>query len=99
MLYIFPPEGAGERKKYGKELCPLQILDHIRRTTYRAEEMINIWGVCEFAEMTHDPLRRWDLCCSSFSPAEIKRVEDIERCCANCIYWLVADERLENSNS
>jgi len=98
MLYIFPPEGVGERKKYGKELCPLQILDHIRRTTYGAEEMINIWGVCEFAEMTHDPLRRWDLCCSSFNPAEIKRVEDIKRCCANCIYWLIADERLESSN-
>lgn len=60
----------------------------------REQKMINIWGVCEYGEMTHDPLRRWDLCCSSFSLGDPKRVEGIEKCCANCIYWLIADECL-----
>lgn len=57
--------------------------------------MINIWGVCEFAEITHDPLRKWDMQCNSFSPMEVKRVKEMDRCCANCIYWLVADEHLK----
>jgi len=57
-------------------------------------KMINIWGVCEYGEMTHDPLRRWDLCCHAFSPGDPKRVEGIEKCCANCTYWLIADECL-----
>jgi hypothetical protein len=56
--------------------------------------MINIWGVCEYGEMTHDPLRRWDLFCSFFNPRDQKRMEDMEICCANCIYWLMADECL-----
>jgi hypothetical protein len=59
--------------------------------------MINIWGVCEFAEMTHDPLRKWDMRCSSFSPASAKKVEEIDVCCANCLYWLIADEHLEEN--
>jgi hypothetical protein len=57
--------------------------------------MINIWGVCEFAEITHDPLRKWDMQCNSFSPMEVKRVKEMDRCCANCIYWLIADEHLK----
>jgi len=57
--------------------------------------MINIWGVCEFGEMTHDPLRQWGFSCNFFIPAEEKRVEVTEKCCANCIYWLVADEKLK----
>ncbi len=60
--------------------------------------MINIWGVCEHGEMTHDPLRRWDLCCHAFSPGDPKRVEGIEKCCANCTYWLIADECLASND-
>jgi hypothetical protein len=56
--------------------------------------MINIWGICEFAEISHDPLRRWDFCCNAFSPREDKRIEG-ERYCANCHYWLACDENLE----
>jgi hypothetical protein len=57
--------------------------------------MINLWGACEFAEMTHDPLRRWDLYCKSFRAVEEKRIEDTKKCCANCVYWLIADENLK----
>jgi hypothetical protein len=57
--------------------------------------MINIWGICEFAEMTHDPLRKWDMQCTSFSPVEENRLKEMEKCCANCKYWLAADENLE----
>ncbi|HQN18859.1 MAG TPA: hypothetical protein PKV86_06965 [Syntrophobacteraceae bacterium] len=56
--------------------------------------MINIWGICEFSEMTHDPLRRWDFSCSSFDPVEPARVEGAKNCCANCIHWLAPDEKL-----
>jgi hypothetical protein len=56
--------------------------------------MINTWGVCEYGEMTHDPLRRWDMCCNSFDPRDQKRIEDLEKCCANCTCWLIADECL-----
>ena len=59
--------------------------------------MINIWGVCEFAEMTHDPLRKWDMQCSSFSTVEVRRAQEIDTCCANCIYWLIVDEHLEKN--
>jgi hypothetical protein len=53
--------------------------------------MINIWGICEYAEIGH-PMCRWDLCCSWFSPGEIKRVETREKCCANCANWLVFND-------
>lgn len=64
----------------------------------RQRKMINTWGVCEYGEMTHDPLRRWDLCCHAFSPGDPKRVEGIEKCCANCTYWLIADECLASND-
>jgi len=57
--------------------------------------LINIWGICEFAEMTHDPLRRWDFSCKDFTPKEVKRIDSKEQHCANCIHWLIADELLE----
>lgn len=57
--------------------------------------MINIWGICEFGEISHDPLRRLDYCCRDFSPMEVGRVKTSEKCCANCIYWLIYDEHLE----
>jgi len=61
--------------------------------------MINTWGACEFAELSHDPLRRWDLSCSSFTPGDVRRVEYPERCCANCAYWLIADEHLKANDT
>ena len=58
------------------------------------EGMINIWGVCEFGEISHDPLRKWDCGCTFFCPCPVKRVEDTGKCCANCVYWLAADEKV-----
>jgi len=57
--------------------------------------MINTWGVCEFSEISHDPLRRWDFSCAVFTIRDPKRVESPAPACANCVHWLVADERLE----
>lgn len=54
--------------------------------------MIDIWGVCEFAEISHDPLRRWDNTCRSFEPVDTVRVDTVKICCANCKYWLIPDE-------
>ena len=58
----------------------------------RVKSMINIWGVCELGEISHDPLRKWDFGCTLFRPCRVKREEAIERCCANCVYWLAFDE-------
>jgi hypothetical protein len=57
--------------------------------------MITIWGVCEFGEPTHDPLRRWDFSCTFFLPLEPKRIDDRDACCANCRFWIATDEHLE----
>jgi hypothetical protein len=54
--------------------------------------MLNTWGICEFAEISHDPLRRWDFTCTFFAPGNVRRVEDMEACCGNCMWWLAADE-------
>ena len=78
-------------------LRQLYVLDHLRRTPCKGSEMINLWGVCEFGEITHDPLRRWEMCCNSFSPKYAKRVKTVDKCCANCVYWLIADENIEGS--
>jgi hypothetical protein len=56
--------------------------------------MLNLWGVCEIGEISHDPLRKWDFGCTQFRPCRIKREEAAERCCANCVYWLPFDERI-----
>jgi hypothetical protein len=57
--------------------------------------MITVWGICEYGEPTHDPLRRWDFTCTFFIPLERKRIEDRDVCCGNCRFWLAPDEHLE----
>lgn len=58
----------------------------------RMENLMNTWGVCEFAEMSHDPWRSWDAICKVFRPRDTQRAGNVDRCCANCIYWLAPDE-------
>ncbi len=60
--------------------------------------MIDLWGMCEYVEMCH-PLSRWDRSCPLFSPREIKRVSDPEKCCANCDNWLVFNESLSEKRN
>ncbi len=61
--------------------------------------MINSWGVCEFGEMSHDPLRKWDSDCTLFCPCRVKREEALQKCCANCAYWLPFDERIASEEN
>jgi len=56
--------------------------------------MINVWGVCSFGAGTYDQMTRWDLSCTFFAPRRKKRVEERGHCCANCLFWLVYDERV-----
>jgi len=39
-------------------------------------------------------MTKWEMCCIFFAPGELKRKENIEKCCANCVYWHTYDEHL-----
>ncbi|ABK18644.1 hypothetical protein Sfum_2970 [Syntrophobacter fumaroxidans MPOB] len=79
------------RIKRGSEACPAPPPTEAPRM----EKLVNTWGVCEFAEMSHDPWRRWDASCKAYRPGEVRRVGTIGQCCANCVYWLAPDETPE----
>jgi hypothetical protein len=56
--------------------------------------MINIWGICTWGAGSYDQMTKWEMCCIFFAPGELKRKENIEKCCANCVYWHTYDEHL-----
>jgi len=56
--------------------------------------MINIWGICTWGAGSYDQMTKWDLSCIFFTPREFKRIENVEKCCANCVYWDTFDEHL-----
>jgi hypothetical protein len=56
--------------------------------------MINLWGICEYDGIFTTQMVQWDLYCKYFSCNESQTEKYTKRCCANCIYWVAADERL-----
>jgi hypothetical protein len=53
--------------------------------------MLNTWGLCEYRGLHATEMTKWDSYCNAYSP---KEEGPVERCCANCAFWLTSDEHL-----
>jgi hypothetical protein len=53
--------------------------------------MLNTWGLCEYRGLDATEMTQWDSYCNAYIP---KEEGTVERCCANCAFWLASDEHL-----